>query len=314
MLTLYAAIFIEFLRFSFNVIFTLRKKLLVFKIDWELLKEQLIYIIPLGSGAVLLYFNNDISKIVVSSNLGAAALATYAIASQRIPLVNVIRSSIASVIFPDMAQITKKDPLEALGLWKRANILYLFLMSPLFFIQFYYAETIITTIFTNSFADAVPIFRIYLFYFLKQCFEMGTPIRVMNQNKYFLLGYILLTVVNLSMLYFLFNLIGFWGPAIAFVVSEILLAFFFGNKIVKIYNIKVSELLYWKNIAIILSVGLVSSILFFLGELLPINGILKAIIFSSLYFIIFLMILRFFKIDEIDTLMSKLFGKVRLKW
>ncbi len=314
LLTLYAAISFEFLRFLYNVFYTIKKKLLNFNINWNLLKEQLNYIIPLGTGAVLLYFNNDISKVIISTNLGAAALASYSIASQRIPLTNVIRSSIGSVIFPDMAVITKKSPLEALALWKRANILYLFLMSPLFFIQFYYAETIITVLFTNTYSDAVPIFRIYLFYFLKQCFEMGTPIRVMNQNKYFLIGYVFLTFVNLSMLFTLYKLIGLWGPAIAFVISEILLAIFFGNKIVKIYKIKVSELLYWKNIFIILAIGLISSVVLYLGEYFPFNDIMKAILFSTLYLGIIVFSLRFFKIKEIDIFMSKLFKKVNIPW
>ncbi len=134
-----------------------------------------------------------------------------------------------------------------LNLWRRANILYLFLMVPLFYIQFYYADVIIKVLFTKDYLDAVPIFQVYLLFFLKQCFDMGTPIRVMNKNKYMIIGYIFSTLLNLGLLYLLLKTMGFVGPAIAYVISEYLLGAYFADRILHIYNLKLPKLLFWEK-------------------------------------------------------------------
>ena len=314
LIIIYLLIFLELIKFIYTFIYLLIKKLLVFKIQWELLKEQLIYIVPLGVASILLEISTDISKVIISSSLGAGALALYAVASQNLPIVNVVRSSVADVIFPDMAQNISADPLESLKLWSKSNIIYLFLMSPLFFILFLYADVFIKVLFTSNYLAAVPIFQIYLFYFLKQCFEMGIPIRVMNQNKYFLIGYIFATGLNIGLLYLLFKILGMPGPAIAYVVSEIILAFYYGKIILHIYKIKVKELFFWRKVFIILGTGLILCPVLIFGRFLPINFIVSALIFSSLYLILYIFILRYFNFEEVDLIMGKIFRRIKLSW
>ena len=278
---LYTVILFELLRLLFSIAYSIFKKLIVLKLNYEYLKEQLVYIVPLGLAGLLVGFNADVSKIVISTNLGPAALALYAIGSQRVPLIGIIQSSIADVIFPDMAEKVKEEPLKALDLWKRANILYLFLLVPLFYLQLYYAEIIIKILFTKDYLDAVPLFQIYLGFFLLQCFEMGIPIRVKNKNKSLLIGHIFYTVIHIGILYLFFHLIGFLGPAIAFVFMETLFVFYFGYIILRIYNINVKELFYWRKIFTVILVGLVCVPILFLGSLLGLNDVLAALVFST---------------------------------
>ncbi len=69
--TIYVLMILEFLKFLFNLGYFLHKKLLLLKIDYPYLKEQLVYIIPLGLAAILLQFNVDISKVIISTSFGA---------------------------------------------------------------------------------------------------------------------------------------------------------------------------------------------------------------------------------------------------
>ena len=264
---IYVLTVLEVLKFLLVLFYLLHKKLFTLKINRRLLKEQLTYIVPLGTASVLLEFNTDISKVIISSSLGASALALYAVASQNLPIVSVIRTSVADVIFPDMAQKIAREPLEALKLWSKSIIIYLFLMSPLFFIMFIYADVIIKTLFTASYLAAVPIFQVYLFYFLKQCFEMGIPIRAMNKNKYFLVGYVFSTVINLGLLFILYKIFGMIGPALAYVISEIVLAFYYGNRILNIYKIGIGDLFFWRKVFVILGVGILSCPFYLLEDL-----------------------------------------------
>ena len=240
-------------------------------------------------------------------------MALYAIGSQRIPLIGVIQSSIADVIFPDMAEKVKDEPIKSLDLWKRANILYLFLLVPLFYLQLYYAELIIKVLFTKDYLGAVPLFQIYLGFFLLQCFEMGIPIRVKNKNGHLLVGHILYTIVHIGLLYLLYYFVGFLGPAIAFVFMEVIFTFYFGFIILRIYNISLKELLYWRKISIIIAVGLICLPVLFVGSLLNLNNIVAAILFGTIYIILYLIIISLFHFDETDMFLSKISKRLRLE-
>ena len=311
---IYLLIILEIAKTSFTVFYLLKNKLFTGKINFILLKEQLNYILPLGFAALILQFNNNISNIIISSNLGAAALAIYAVGSQNIPLLNIIRQSVNNVIFPEMAQRTSKDPMDALNLWNRSNLLFLFLMAPLFVILFYYADLIIEILFTKNYSAAVPLFRIYLILLIRKCFEMGSPLRAMNKNKYFVFGNILSLIVNIVSLFVLYKILGFIGPAIAYVLTEISLAVFLAIKILSTYKIKISELFRWKKLLIVMSVSIIGFPIFYLGNFIKFNPIFNSIVFVTLYLIIYLLILRRIRIAELDFFMNKLLSRIKLKW
>ncbi len=311
---IYVFVFHELAKSSFTFIILKKKKVLSFSFNKALAKEQFVYIIPLGLSIVIFNFDNDISKIIISANLGASALAIYAIGSQNIPLINIVVSSVTNVIFPEMAQKASTNPLESLSLWNKSNLLYLFLMLPVFFIFFYYAEEFITTLFTSQYIDAVVLFRIYLLVMLRKCFEMSTPLRAMNKNKYFIIGNLISLVVNVIMLFILFKLLGFVGPAIAYVVTEFSSLIYLSFKIISTYNIKLSEMLLWKKTGIILLVGISCLPVLFAGNLLTMNPIAIAIIFSFIYVLIYLLIMRKLKIEEVDIFMKKILKGVKLSW
>ena len=304
----------EFAKSLFTFLYLSKKKLLSFHINKSLFKEQLIYIIPLGLSVIIFNFNNDISKVIISANLGASALAIYAIGSQNIPLINIIVTSVTNTIFPEMAQKASTNPLESLSLWNKSNLLYLFLMLPVFFIFFFYAEEFIITLFTSQYSDAVILFRIYLLVMLRKCFEMSTPLRAMNKNKYFIVGNLISFVVNVVMLFLLFKMFGFIGPAIAYVITEFSSLIYLSFKIISTYKIKLREMLLWRKSAIILLVGTCCLPILFAGNLLTLNPVIIAIIFSIIYVTVYLLIMRKLKIEEVDIFMNKILRGVKLSW
>ena len=311
---IYSLLVFEGLRFLFGLVYTFYAKLFVFKIDKKLLKEQLVYIVPLGVSTVIVTFNSEISKLVISANLGVATLAIYAVASQNLPFVSIIRSSISDVIFPDVVEGIEDNPLEALNLWKRSVTLYIFFMAPIFVIFFYYAELVITTLFTMEYIEATPIFQVYLFLIVYHCFDMGVPIRGMNKNKLLLYGHIISLFINIILLYILFNLLGLIGPPIAFVVTEILLTIYFGHKVLGLYNIKLKEIFDWDEIIKLILISVLPLFILFAGEYLNINEIIKAIIFSSLYFVIYYFLVRRFNKGYLNTFIDKIENNILAKF
>ena len=69
----------------------------------------------------------------------------------------------------------------------------------------------VTTLFTDQYVAAVPIFRIFLLIMLRQCFEMSTPLRAMNENRYFMIGNLVAILVNAGFIFATFDDL---GPAV----------------------------------------------------------------------------------------------------
>jgi O-antigen/teichoic acid export membrane protein len=311
---IYLLILLEAAKSSFTLLYLLKNRLLSWHIDVPFLKEQLIYILPLGFAALITQLNTNISKVIISASLGAPALAIYAIGSQNIPIMHIISHSITSVIFPEMAQRTRKDPLLALQLWNQSNVMYIFLVVPCFFILWVYADVLIETLFTREYSAAIPLFRIYLLILLRKCFEVGGPLRAMNKNKYFVVGNGLSLVVNIALLYVLFQWIGFYGPAIAVVASEFVLGIFLALKIVSTYKVTIGRLVYWRKIGILLLGNVVTMPILALRTLFDFHPIAEAVGFSILFICAYLLVVRWMHIDEVDFFMSKILKRFRITW
>lgn len=311
---IYAVIALQFLKCLFVACYLLSRRLLSARIDLTIMKSQLHFVLPLGVAGVILYFNNDISKVIVSSQLGAVALAMYSIGSREIPIAGVIRGAVATVVFPDMVRMNVADPTQGLHLWKRANVAYTFLMVPLFYTLFCYADVIIITLFTEEYARAIPIFRVYLLLLLvRDTIETGAPLRALNQNKFFIYGNLLSLVVNVMSLYVLFRIFGLLGPAIALVVTVVALQIYLCARIIKAYGVGWRGLFMWKKQLTILAVGLGCMPIVLLGNTIH-DSLWAAVAFSALYFLAYLAVLRYCRIEEIDTVMSKIMTKLRVAW
>ena len=307
-------IILEIIKTCFTLFVVFKDKVFNWKINFLHLKEQLRYILPLGFSSVINRINVDISKIVISTNLGPAALAIYSIGSQNLPFFNIVRNSVSNVIFPEMAMKTNKSPRDALKLWQKNNVMYFFLMSPLFLIFMFYADTMIQVLFTSKYDAAIPLFRIYLILLIRKCFEMSMPIRAMNKNKFFVAANVLYLVSNIILIYILYNLIGFLGPAIAAVISEIIQSIYLANKVMSVYEVKLVHLLAWNKLIRIATISLsglpiLSIIIIFF------HGNIFLIVLSSLtYLMIYIYLFKKFRLEEVDLFMNKLLSKLKISW
>ena len=202
--------------------------------DRALLREQLRFIVPLGSASSITYFNNHLAKLFISITMGPEKLAIYAIGNYQIPIINIIRASVMDVLFPEMTQSNERDRLR---LWQRANVVFCFLVFPVFVVFFWYATPFIETLFKAEYLAAVPLFRIYLVMLILNCFEMGSPLRSINRNVFFVLGSIFFLVANLALILSLFRLIGFVAPALAFIIGNLVNIGYLGNRIMRCYGV-----------------------------------------------------------------------------
>ncbi len=218
-------IVVEFVKCLF--VFAMLRGVLTKRVERGLLREQLRFIVPLGSAVVLGLVNHQIANLFISIKLGVERLALYRIGGQQIPVMGIVRSSVMDVLFPEMAQI---GDTERLHLWRRANVVFCFIVFPVYAVFFCYAHIFIEKLFTADYLAAVPLFRIYLTLMVIQSFEMGTPLRAINQNKYFIFGSVLGLSINIGLILLLFRPVGFMAPALSFIVAELAYDGIFGEQ------------------------------------------------------------------------------------
>jgi O-antigen/teichoic acid export membrane protein len=117
--------------------------------------------------ATALLLLTKIDQFMINRFLGREALAVYATGAYQLPFVHIIAGSVANVAFPLMAQYQKEGRLaDFLALWRRAWLKTAVLFFPIFVFFFATADQFVRIVFTVDFADAVPVFRIYLLLFL----------------------------------------------------------------------------------------------------------------------------------------------------
>jgi len=294
---------VEVLRFVFVLIFFAGNKSFSNKIDFKLLKDQLAFIIPLGLASTIIYFNTRISHLFISVNLGVTFLAIYTIGSYQVPIVGIVRSSVGDVIFPEVVQRNLKDLRQGLRLWQKKNLISCFISFPLFVIFFFYADIVIKTLFTKTYIEAIPLFKINMFFMVRQCFEMSIPLRSINKNKHFIMANSFVLGLNILLMFPLFKLLGYLGPALAFLFSDVAQALYLAVLILKFYKIKIKDLQMWGKVFKISGVALICLPILFLGQLFAINEIFRAIFFSICYLTIYAFGMYFLRFEEVDLIL-----------
>jgi O-antigen/teichoic acid export membrane protein len=282
-------------------------------VDRRLLKQQLGFIVPLGLASSLHQLHQYVGQIVVSAQLGVLALAVYAVASYKVPIVRMIRSAVSDSIFPDMVRQAASDQRDKLRLWKRGNIAYSSLIIPIFFLLYWYADVLIPLVFTDQYVEAVPIFRILLLIMPLEAIELNSPLRAVNRTTDLLVGNLLMFGSNLACIFAFFRYFpeaAIIGPAVGMVFGYVVERVYMAWRIMRFFDMHLGDLLKWRSQAAIWFCTSLSGLLLFAGESVPVNEALRVLLFAALYGITYFFMLRYFKLEEVETLITKLRRKL----
>jgi O-antigen/teichoic acid export membrane protein len=308
---IYGIILAELLKFVFVAFYSYKMNLIKIRFNYEKIKEQIVYTFPMGISNFIFYTNKEISKFFIIYTLGVEYLAFYAVGSYQIPIINIVRGSIADIVFPEICSRMNSCKENGLILWKKTNILYCAIVFPFFIVFFYYSENFIRIFFTDKYIESIPVFRIYMFLMLKECFETGIPLRSIGKNRFYVIANVLALMVNIALIFILKEHMRFYGPAIAYLVSDSFIYLYFGIIILNIYNIRLKKMFYWDKILKITIINILLIPVLLCGELVKINYIAKPIIFSSIFFLLYFFIISRSKIEEVDLIVNKLYFKIK---
>ncbi|HEU4366428.1 MAG TPA: oligosaccharide flippase family protein, partial [Candidatus Krumholzibacteria bacterium] len=212
-------------RFLFGITYThLHYPLSPRKVSLRSIRAQAAFAVPVGLAGIALLLVSQTDKFIITRFLGREAFAIYSVGAFQVPLANIIQTSIGNVTFPLMARYQKEGDQAAMReLWRRSILKTVILFFPIFVFLEVTARPFITILFTEQYADATPVFMIYMLLFLRSSVETGAIIQAFNRTVFLMVGFAIGFLVNVVLGVTLLNAMGRLGVPLATVVTMTLL-------------------------------------------------------------------------------------------
>lgn len=227
------------------------KKLRI-SLNKELIKTIFKFSLPIGFASMVGTINIELDKLVITSMLSTEDLAIYANASKELP-VSIIATSITAVLLPQLVKLMHNDKKEeAVNLWKSATTISFAIISFIAAACFVFAPEVIEVMYSAKYLPGVSVFRVYCVVLLCRCTYFGMMLNATGKTKFILYSSIGMLLLNVSLNYLFYLMMGFVGPAIATFLSTVLmqtLQLLYTSKTVKV---RFSSIFPWKNCGLLI--------------------------------------------------------------
>ncbi len=189
------------------------------KLDAQLIRKIFKYSIPMGLATLVGTLNVETDKLMIGGLMDTESLAVYTNAGRELPL-TMLAASLTAVLLPQLARLLKKNENErAILLW--ANAIKISYIAMCFFVTacIVFAPQIITLLYSEKYIGGVAVFRIYSLVLLLRITYFGIILNSVGKTKFIFWSSIIALGLNVVLNYGLFVAIGFVGPALATLIS-----------------------------------------------------------------------------------------------
>lgn len=132
-------------------------------VDWQMMRRQFAYAMPLGIAGLLWMMQTDLHQYVVSHRFGPEAYAIYAIGIFQLPVLAILRESVGAVMIARVSELRNNGEIrEILLLTARMMRKLAFLLLPMCAFLFVTRREFIEFLFTAEYLASVPLFTINL--------------------------------------------------------------------------------------------------------------------------------------------------------
>ena len=267
------------------------RKSIVFKLDRVLIFEQVKRGFPLGLtgllGAAILYTDG----LMVSKFNGVESYAIYRNGAIEVPFIASIYGAISTIVLPEITKLySKKNFKKIINLKKKVIMNTMMLTYPVLIFLIFNSSDLIVAYLGDKYEASAIIFLVFNFTLLIRVNDYGDILIAANKGKTMLYFYLIALLVNIVLNYFLIQWLGVVGAAISTVFSVFLLAFLQLNKSLSIIKSKITELIIFKNFALLI----VSSLILAFGINVALSYFLESQLKLIVFFLTFFPIIYFY--------------------
>jgi O-antigen/teichoic acid export membrane protein len=214
--------YILFVTVFFNLVLTFilfYKNSKYFRLKTEKLlinKVERNYILAMGSVALVSALNGYVDQVMVSIQLTTVDYANLKIGSFQIPFISVITGSLLTVMIPIISeQIRKNKIVDVIDTWVTSIEKATVLLVPIVIFCLFFAYEIIISFFGEKYNEAVIIFQVYMFQWLRAVVIFGGVMGAIGLEKKLFKNTLIISMLNILLNYFLIKQYGVIGAAIA---------------------------------------------------------------------------------------------------
>ncbi|MGH8295990.1 MAG: lipopolysaccharide biosynthesis protein [Steroidobacteraceae bacterium] len=268
-------------------------------------REQIRYCLPSGTASVLVTAKSNLSGIVVAKALGAVAFARYSVGKFGDPVVITLRSSISSVILPEMVERGRSSRADPLALWRRATVVNTILLFPVVVVVVRFALPLVETVFGRSYAPAALVLQIYMLGVVRECFDFAPALRATNRTRPLVGSNLAALAVCALMLAIVIPAGGGIAGAMAAVVASMLAdAVWLGRATMRHFRVSFGELVPWANIGRVAAAAALAAAVLAPSAWIDTFGAGGMVLGSGAYLALFVLLLLAFKIPEAYALLA----------
>ncbi len=284
---IYALALFAVFKFSYFVyyMFPYFKKL--YKINFKLLKKQLVYSLPFGFALTINLVSTTFDKFFINKYITAEEFAIYSISFLSIPILGQFFKSIHNVVVPEIAiAMTNNNIKTATNLWKKTVEKTSSVTIPAVFLFWVMANEIITILYTIQYVEAVQYYRIFVVMFLISMFSHEIVLRGANKTKYIMYSNIIGAIVTITIGLIIIPKYQLFGAVITALIGRVIPMMISLNFERRIMKLHVYNWVNWKKIFTnILITSMIAIPIFFLKDYIT-NLYLRTFIAGSLFVIL----------------------------
>jgi O-antigen/teichoic acid export membrane protein len=269
-------------------------------------RDQLRFCVPVGLATVCYLISRNLGNVAVAKYLGAAALAQFTIGTYGEPIIIALRSSLSTVVLPELVRRGASSRDALLLLWQRTTVINCVLLFPAAVVAVVFAEPLIVKAFGVSYRPAVPILQLYALVIIRSCFDFSPPLRAINKTRPLVTSNIAAALGSAVTLTVLLPLMGVVGAGVALVISSLVEAVYLAWSVKRLYRLTWAALLPWKTVARVALCALVASAPIVAVAWRASIGLIGVALWSGCSFAIFCALLVALRIEEPISLMRRL--------
>jgi O-antigen/teichoic acid export membrane protein len=184
-------------------------------------RTQLAYSLPLTASTGLGVVGGLLDRAIVATAFMPADYAVYSVGALEVPLDTIFQGSVANVLRASLPPLVKDGRLDDVIRILRGCVRQLGLvMIPSFIFLMFFADRVITTLFTKQYEASVRVFHIYILMIPLYMFILSAIPQVFGRTRLNLYVVAAGVAMNAVLSIALLRVMGILGPATAFVCSS----------------------------------------------------------------------------------------------
>ena len=250
--------------------------------------ELMRYSLPLGAHSAIGNFNQRLDRFLISFFFRPQVLAVYSVGAFAEPILSVLLDPIHRVLIPRFVEIDQSGRRqEILPLWHRYIIKMGVLVFFIFCILFAVAPELLVILYGAEYSESAGIFRIYLLLLPFRVTSFGAVLQGLGDTRSILRGTILSLFLGTTMGLALIHLIGWYGPALAMVLTQIIRIFYLLNRIRIHLGSTWRDLWPWSEWGRLIFAAIISSGLGMTAGVLPAGPGISLVIWIGVFLAVF---------------------------